>query len=113
MAFDEQLDRRISRIVRRRKGVTTKKMFGGVAFLSWGNMFCGVVGEDFMVRVGPDGYEEALSEPHVREMDFTGRPMKGMIYVSPRGTRSDDDLQTWIEKGLAFARSLPRKDSDK
>ena len=62
-----------------------------------------------MVRVGPDQYEECLAQPHAREMDFTGRPMKGMIYVDPAGYESDKDLQDWVDRGLAFVTDLPPK----
>ncbi|HEY5638701.1 MAG TPA: RNA methyltransferase, partial [Dehalococcoidia bacterium] len=70
---------------------------------------CGVVGDEMMVRVGPDAYEDALSRPHARPMDFTGRPMRGMVYVSPSGLLSVADLGAWVEAGASFARSLPPK----
>lgn len=109
MACDEKLAERIRVALKGRRGITEKKMFGGVAFLSRGNMLCGVVGSDLVVRVGPDAYEEALARPHAREMDFTGRPMKGMVYVAPAGVRTARQLDAWLERGLAFARSLPAK----
>jgi len=84
-------------------------MFGGVAFLVRGNMCCGVVGNDLMVRVGADGYKDALARPHVREMDFTGRPLKGMVYVSAIGVRTAKQLQSWVDRGAQFAKSLPAK----
>ncbi len=84
-------------------------MFGGLAFMCHGNMACGVIGSELMVRVGVNGWADALTRPHTREMDFTGRSMKGMVYVEPDGYASDEDLTAWIERGLAFARSLPAK----
>jgi TfoX/Sxy family transcriptional regulator of competence genes len=64
--------------------VTEKKMFGGIAFLLDGAMFCGVSGGDLMVRVGAEAHEAALARPHARPMDFTGRPMKGYVFVGSR-----------------------------
>ncbi len=66
-----------------------------------------IVGEELMVRVGPDAYAGCLSLPHAREMDFTGRAMKGMIYVSTEGFEEDVDLEAWVERGIVFADSLP------
>ena len=84
-------------------------MFGGLCFMSGGNMCFGVVGDEIMVRVGPDAYEGSLQLPHAREMDFTGRSMRGMVYVDSDGFTTDDDLETWLERGLRYARSLPPK----
>ena len=84
-------------------------MFGGLCFLCAGNMACGIVGDELMVRVGPDGWQDALSQPHAREMDFTGRSMKGMVYVGTAGFSEDEDLATWVDRGTNYARSLPPK----
>jgi len=104
VAYDEELATRIRAIVGLRSGVSEKQMFGGLAFLVDGNMFCGVVGSDLMVRVGPDAYEATLARPHARQMDFTGRPMKGLVYVSPQGIASADDLWAWVDQGLRIGR---------
>jgi len=109
MAYSEKLAERIRQQLHDETGVVDKKMFGGLAFLVNGNMSCGVVGEELMVRVGPDVYEAALAEPGAREMDFTGRPMKGMVYVSADDIRTAKRLAFWVEKGLKFAQSLPAK----
>lgn len=82
-------------------------MFGGLAFLIGGKVGVGVLDERLMVRVPHDRYEQTLAEEHVQVMDFTGRPMRGFVYVEPAGIRADTDLRTWIERGLAFAASLP------
>lgn len=74
-----------------------------------GNMAMGVIGDELMVRVGPDAWAESVALPHAREMDFTGRPMKGMVYVATEGIAEEDELQTWLDRGLAFAGSLPPK----
>jgi len=110
MAFDEVLAGRIRARIGERPDLTELRMFGGLAFMLHGNMCFGVVGPSLMVRVGPDAYEEALARAHVREMDFTGRPMRGLVYVESPGFTSDADLSAWLERGLAFATSLPPKD---
>lgn len=84
-------------------------MFGGVAFMVCGNMCCGVVGEELMVRVGPDRYEQALQEPHAREMDFTGRPSKGMVYVAGSGLGDETSLKAWVDRAVDFVMTLPPK----
>lgn len=90
-------------------GVSERKMFGGLCFLVNGNMSFGVVGSELMVRVGPDAYPETLTLPKAREMDFTGRAMRGMVFVSEDGISEDEDLQEWLDRGMAFAGSLPPK----
>ena len=75
--------------------------------MSDGNMSFGVLGSEIMVRVGPDAYAAALQLPHAREMDFTGRSMRGMVYVDPDGISEDDELEAWLLRGLAYAESLP------
>ena len=77
--------------------------------MSGGNMSFGVLGSEIMVRVGPDAYAAALQLPHAREMDFTGRSMRGMVYVDSNGISEDDDLEAWLQRGLVYARSLPPK----
>ena len=109
MAYDEELAERIRRALAGRQGVSEKKMFGGIAFMLRGNMCCGIVGDELMVRVGPGRFQEALAEPHARPMDFTGRPMRGMVYVTPEGCRTDEALKRWVEQGLNFAATLPPK----
>ncbi len=84
-------------------------MFGGVAFMVNGHMCCGLVGEDLVVRVGAEEHEQALSQPHARAMDFTGRPMRGFVYVGPTGYRTKAALKSWIKRGLRFVESLPPK----
>ena len=109
MAYDEHLAQRIREALKRRRGISEKKMFGGLAFMVNGHMACGVIGEDLMVRVGPEAYDQALKKSGARPMDFTGRPMKGMVYVGPRGHQRAPSLKAWVEQGLSYARSLPPK----
>ncbi len=109
MAYSEALAARIRSAFADESAVAETKMFGGVAFMVGGNMACGVAGDELMVRVGPVSYEDALGRPHARPMDFTGRPMRGMVYVARPGFESDGDLAAWVEAGASFARSLPAK----
>ncbi len=108
MPYDEGLAQRIRETLDP-PGLTEKKMFGGLCFLLHGNMCVGVTGEELMVRVGPGAYAESLAQPHAREMDFTGKPLKGFVFVAPEGFEDDEDLRAWIERGAAFALSLPEK----
>ncbi len=107
MAYDEPLAERVREVLAGHDGVAEKKMFGGLCLLINGNMCCGVVEDRLMVRVGPEAYEATLALPHAREMDFTGKPLRGMVYVDAAGVRTQDDLYAWIERGAAFAGSLP------
>ena len=109
MAYDPGLAARLSELLEDRPGIDRRKMFGGLALLCRGHMFVGIAGETLMVRVGPERYPQALRKPHVREMDFTGRPMKGYVYVDPAGYESDEDLAGWVDAGLALVASLPDK----
>jgi len=109
MAFDEDLARRVRDILSEEDTFNEKRMFGGLAFMVKGHMCCGVIGQDLVVRVGEDQHEQALAELHTRVMDFTGRPMKGFVYVSPLGYRSKTNLRKWIRRGLRFVSSLPAK----
>lgn len=109
MAYDEKLAARMSNLLSKRKGGSEKKMFGGMAFMLNGNMCCGVIGDQLVARIGPEGYESALSESHTKPMDFTGRPMKGYVYVEPEGIESDKDLKNWIDRCVEFVSTLPPK----
>ena len=109
MAYDEQLADRVSRALGPRLDVTERKMFGGLAFLLDRKMFCGIVKDDLMVRVGPERYKAALSETHVRPMDFTGRPMNGYIFVGPAGSSTLKAIEKWVERGAAFVATLEQK----
>ncbi len=106
MAYDDQLAERMRGILAGAPGVDEKKMFGGVAFLKEGKMFCGIVKDDLMVRVGPEHYDAALAEAHVRPMDFTGRPMNGYVFVGPGGTRTEKAIKSWVDLGAAFVATL-------
>ena len=113
MPYDEGLARRAREQLQRIGGFTEKKMFGGVGFMIDGNMARGVHGDDLIVRLGPERYEEALDQPSVRPFDMTGRPMKGWVMVGSAAVRTEEQLSGWIRQGVAFARSLPAKGGGK
>jgi TfoX/Sxy family transcriptional regulator of competence genes len=109
MAYDEGLAERIRGVLADRKDVSEKKMFGGIAFMVRGHMAVGIVKDDLMVRVGLEAHDELVRQPHARPMDFTGRPMKGFLYVDAAGLEGDVDLERWLGHGLQHALSLPAK----
>ena len=109
MAFDEFLAERVRAVIGKKRGITEKKMFGGLGFMLHGNMACGIVGERLMLRLGEEGATAALEEEHVVPMDFTGKPIKTMAFVEAGGIEADSDLQKWVGKALAFAKTLPTK----
>lgn len=84
-------------------------MFGGLAFLIRGHMCCGVVGDSLVLRLGNDGAAAALLKPNTRPMDFTGKPMKSMVYVEPAALTEDVDLTRWLDQAMSFVATLPPK----
>lgn len=109
MAFSETLASRIRDALARKRNIEEKKMFGGVGFLLNGSMLVGVWKRSLIVRLGPDNYDDALLEPHVREFDITGKPMKGWVMVEPDGVEDDDPLKEWIERAVKFVKTLPKQ----
>ena len=109
MSYNAEIAERVKKALESREGLVERKMFGGIAFMHRGNMCCGIVDEMLMARVGPDAYEEALKRPHAREMDFTGKSLKGFVYVEPAGFAEDEQIQKWISLCEAFTGSLPPK----
>ena len=109
MAYNASVADRIRRCLGRRRALTERKMFGGISFLLGGRMCCGVIGDDLVIRVGPQGYQQAVGEPHARPMDFTGRPLRGFVYVAPAGYQSDKALMRWVQRAIAFVTTLPKK----
>ena len=109
MSYDEHTADRVRPLMKRRKGFSEKKMFGGVGFLLHGNMCAGVWKEFLILRLGTDAYEAALEQSFTREFDITGRAMKGWVMVEPEGFVEDDELKSWIEKAVKFVRTLPAK----
>ncbi len=113
MAYDEKLVGRIRDSVFGTPGLSEREMFGGLCFSVNGHMACGVQKKDLVVRVGPENHARALSRKHTRPMDFTGKPMRGYVYVSSAGYKSKSDLERWIEQGIEFVETLPPKNPKK
>jgi len=109
MAYDETLASRVRALMIEEPGFTEKKMFGGICFLLNGNMACGLVNDDLIVRVGLESWDAALELPETRVFDLTGKVMRGWVQVGPAGTADDAGLADWVARGVAFARSLPPK----
>ncbi|WP_083447682.1 TfoX/Sxy family protein [Nitrospira moscoviensis] len=109
MAYDERLAERVRSLLKGHPALVERKMFGGLAYMSQGKMFVGILNDDLVVRVGADGHDAALKEPHTRPMDFTGKPMRGYIYVGPGGVKTGSQLRTWLSKGLTFVAGVPPK----
>ena len=109
MAFNQKLAQRVREILQDQKGVTERKMFGGLAFMVKGNMCCGVEKDQLMLRVGPEKYEVLLTNKYAKVMDFTGRPLKGFLYIVPEGIKTKPTLTKWIHEALDFVQTLPRK----
>lgn len=105
MAYDEQLAERIRKSLARRRNITEKKMFGGLSFLQNRKMLCGVLNDLLVARVGPEQAAKLLKKPHARPMDFTGRAMKGFLYVEPAGYQTAAQLSGWLGRCAKFASS--------
>jgi len=109
MAYSEELADRVRAVLAPNPDLAERKMFGGIAFMVAGNMCCGVMDDDLIVRLDPEEAERALGEPHTRPFEFTGRPMKGFLFVSADGVASEEALAGWVEAALGFASALPAK----
>jgi TfoX/Sxy family transcriptional regulator of competence genes len=110
VTYDEDLADRVREVLPRGEAVTERRMFGGLAFMLGGHMFCGIVKDALMARLGPEAADRALDQPHVRPMDFTGRPMKGMVFIDPAGLHGPA-LQRWVTAAVEYGRTLPPKPS--
>lgn len=108
MVYDEALADRVRNALSTVPEVDEKKMFGGITFMVSGQMCCGVLKNDLIVKVGAEGWEDVVAQPDVRPFDFSGRPMVGMVYVAPPGLASDEALHSWIERGVQFVQHNPK-----
>ena len=109
MAFDDDLANQVRELLAAREGVTERKMFGGIAWLVNGNMACGVLNDDLIVRLEHEESERALAEPHTRAFDVNGRPMRGFLFVAPDGIEAPEALARWVDAGASHAASLEPK----
>jgi hypothetical protein len=109
MAYGKELAASARKALSRRRGYSERKMFGGICYMLSGNMCCGVLGEEVIIRLGPELAEKALRKKHTRVFDMTGRPMKGFVVVTKEGIRKDEALKTWLKEAADYASSLPPK----
>lgn len=109
MVYSEQLAQRMRDLIGESSSTQERKMFGGLAFMIHGNMCIGVCDDMLMLRLGEAGATSGLKEPNTKPMDFTGKPMKTMLFVLPDGIKTDKQLQDWMQKGISFALTLPSK----
>ena len=109
MAYDDGLAQRVRDILAEESGFAEKKMFGGICFLLFGNMVCGIIKDDLIVRVGADIYEEMLKMPHAGKFDITGKPMKGWVMVLSAALDLYEELNDWVHRAVFFVRTLPPK----
>lgn len=113
MAYSEKLAERITALLKPKKGLVIKKMFGGICFMLKDKMIAGIVENKLMIRCIRDEYESLLKKPHAGEMTFTGKPMKGFLYVAPDGIKTDRQLQKWLDVGIEFVKKSPPKKKTK
>jgi len=110
MAYDEKLNSRIREILKGKRGITEKNMFGGICFMNNGNMMCGAdLKNGLMVRVGPEQFDKIMKLKYSKKMDVTGVPMKGFVFVKEEGYRTKAMLEKWINRGMSFTKTLPKK----
>lgn len=107
MAYSEVLAERVRQLLAAERAVSERRMFGGLAFMVRGHMCCGIQGERLMARVGPAQHDQALKWPHARLMDFTGKPIRGFLYVQPAGIKTAAQLRRWVAACVAHVRSIP------
>ncbi len=109
MAYNEELSVRVLTIIGAEPSLVRKPMFGGMAYMLQGNLACCVLNDELIVRVPKDEYATALQQPHVREMDYSGRTMRGWVMVGPAATSADAALAEWVRYGASTALALPPK----
>lgn len=109
MAYDDKLARRVRSLLTSTTGVSEREQFGGIAFMIRGNVACGIIGDDLLLRVGPARHDEAMKSKDAKPFSITGRPSKGWILVRPSALKSPPALKKWVHMGLDFASSLPPK----
>jgi TfoX/Sxy family transcriptional regulator of competence genes len=110
MAYDEDLANRLRELLADEDAITERKMFGGLAFLHRGNMSVSASRNGgLLARIDPDDTDAALARPHVTLMEMGGRTMDGWITVAPEGLKSKRQLAAWVERSVAFVKTLPPK----
>ena len=107
VAYNEELAQRVRAALADRTDVEEKKMFGGVTFMVAGQMGCGVLKNDLVVRIEPADFDELVAQPHVRPFDFSGRPTQGMLYVGEGGVADAGALRRWVQRAIDCVRAHP------
>ena len=107
MAYNEELAERVREALADRTDVEEKRMFGGLTFMVGGQMCCGVLKNDLVVRIEPDEFDALVAQPHVRPFDFSGRPMQGMVYVENSAFVDARVLRTWVQRGIDYVAAHP------
>jgi hypothetical protein len=113
MAYDGKLAARVRKALEPTCAFTEKRMFGGLCFLIQGHMCCGVLKDELLLRLEPSEVAALLSKPHIRPMDFTGKAMRGFLYVGSEALKSDGEVRQWVSGSVAFVRYLPPKDDSR
>jgi TfoX/Sxy family transcriptional regulator of competence genes len=108
VVYDEALASRVRAALGAQPGIEEKKMFGGLSFMVGGQMCCGVLKNDLVVRVGEEQFDDALAQPYARPFDFTGRPSTGIVYVAADGLTGDRALDAWVQRGVRYVTAHPR-----
>lgn len=108
-AYDERLADRVRRLLAHRAGYSERRMFGGICFMLYGNMACGVLADTLIVRVPRDRTEAVLRRKYTRPFDFTGKAMRGFVVVEAAGTRLSQALSDWVNAACSCAGKLPHK----
>ena len=109
MPYDTGLAQRVREILEEEPGFDEKKMFGGICFLLFGNMVCGIIKDDLIARVGAANYDAALKMPHTKKFDITGKALTGWVMVLSEALDSDEELNNRVQKAISFVRTLPPK----
>ena len=109
MPYNEEIEKRVQKVVSRWKNTTAKKMFGGVCHLLNGNMVGGVYKDFLILRLGEAESNKALKLSYSKPFDITGKPMKGWVMMSEDGFKSDAELKEWLNKARGFVKTLPPK----
>lgn len=109
MVYCEELAQRIRDVIGGRDGLTERRMFGGIAWMLNGNMACGAMRDELLVRLAREETDAVLAEPHVKLMEMGGRSMRGFVTVAAEGVADDADLARWVDAGATYAASLPPK----
>lgn len=109
MSYNQDIADRVLAVLGAEPTLRRKSMFGGMAFIVQGNLACCVLNDDVIVRVPKEGYDAILKLPHVREMDYSGRPMRGWVCVGPEAMSTDASLAEWVRYGASTALALPPK----